>query len=380
MPIVPAPLASTTAAPHSSHPCGKHTYTNIQHTHTHSLSQQIHPRGSAATRQDLERLFCDDPGARRRRIRFGGGKGVYADMYRAELAKARADGMGGQGQGGGQMGAAGGGDDGVVLVDDKRAALVGAGGGQGLQQQQQTQQQPVPIHQLPAGAGRVAAIFERATVVSFDLVLDLCLPASASTPSNPTAAAAAAATAGGGGGGDDPIQPILELVRNHAVLVRGNWVRRSSLCGLPPRLALARDALLLLLDRYGGLNRLQVAAAAGLEEAEVLALLRPFAHLDAERRMWVLTCPDDVGFLERYPEVAAQQWSAWREKERGELAPLLAAVGPADCLCPGPVPAAAAASTVTEAMDVMAAGGGGGGGAAAASAKPATTGRGRRKG
>lgn len=37
--------------------------------------------------------------------------------------------------------------------------------------------------------------------------------------------------------------------RRVAVLVRGNWVRKSSLYGLPPRLTDARDAMLITLER-----------------------------------------------------------------------------------------------------------------------------------
>ena len=205
----------------------------------------------------------------------------------------------------------------------------GAGGGQ----------QP-SIQQLH-GAEQVAAIFERAAVVSFDMVLAL---AAASDPAPPAAAAS-----------------LLALIKKHAVLVRGNWVRKSALCGLPPRLAAARDALLLLLLRYGGLSRPQFAQAAGLADEEVVALLRPLATLDKDRRMWVPSFPDDAAFCRAHPEAAAQQAKAWRERERDrEVVAILQAVGTPDCPFPGPVEGGGEAATAAVAMDVGGAGKGGG--------------------
>lgn len=242
-----------------------------------------------------------------------------------------------------------------MVADDKAAVLaglgeghggVGVGGGPGGHR--------VPIQQL-AGAEQVAAVFERAHVVSFDMVLALA---------NPNALATAAAALASG---RDPALPLLEQVMKHAVLVRGNWVRKSSLCGLPPRLAAARDALLLLLVRYGGVNRMQLAQAAGLGDEEVLALLQPLARLDKDRRMWVPASPDDAGFLHRYPEAVAQQAKAWRDREKDrEVGAILAAVGAPDCPFPGPVEGGVEGAAVVGEAGV---GGGKGGG-----------GKGRRKG
>lgn len=240
----------------------------------------------------------------------------------------------------------------TVLADDKAAVLGGGlgeahggrggGGGQGGHQ--------VPIQQL-TGAEQVAAVFERAHVVSFDMVLALANP-------SPLAS------------GRDPTLPLLELVKKHAMLVRGNWVRKSSLCGLPRRLAAARDALLLLLVRYGGVNRMQLAQAAGLGDEEALALLQPLARLDKDRRMWVPASPDDAGFPQRYPEAVAQQAKAWRDREKDrEVGAILAAVGAPDCPFLGPMEGGG----VEGAAMVVDGGGGGGGGKGGG-------GKGRRKG
>jgi hypothetical protein len=259
------------------------------------------------------------------------------------------------------MGLGGDGTDGevmVVLADDKAAVLSSLGGGGGGSGGQEAGMaagvgpggQP-SIQQLQ-GPEQVAAIFERTAVVSFDMVLALAV---ALAPSG------------------DPA-PLLELVKKHAVLVRGNWVRKSSLCGLPPRLAAARDALLLLFLRYGGVSRMQFAAAAGLGDEEALALLQPLARLDQEARMWVPAWPDDAAFLWAHPGVVAQQGKAWRERERErEVAAIMQAVGTPDCPCPGPVEGG------LETAAVDGGGGGGGGGRGAGAAKAAGGGKGRRK-
>lgn len=301
----------------------------------------IHPQGSEASAQDWARLRCPEESTGRP-IQFKGGSGVYVDLYRRETARAR----GGEEKGAWVGLAEGTGE--VMVVDDDKAAVLSSLGGQQDGAAAPPEQRPA-IQQL-SGAEQVAAIFERASVVSFDMVLALANPNPFATPGS--------------------LVTLLELMKKHAMLVRGNWVRKSGLCGLPPRLAAARDALLLLLERYGGVNRMQLARAAGLADEEVLALLEPLARLDADRRMWVAACPDDAEFCRRHPEVAAQQARAWRERERDrDVAAVLQVVGVPDCPFPGPLPG----------MELLMMEAGGGGKSAGAGVAKAAGSKGRRK-
>ena len=53
--------------------------------------------------------------------------------------------------------------------------------------------------------------------------------------------------------------------------------------------------------------------------------------------MWVAACPDDMGFLRHFPEVAAQQQKAWRDKEKDLQSILSALERDVDVLYPGSV-------------------------------------------
>jgi hypothetical protein len=155
-------------------------------------------------------------------------------------------------------------------------------------------------------------IFERAGVVSFAQVLDLVGP-----------------------GAD--YDAVLEQVKKIAVLVRGNWVRGTHLyTEVPPTLVDVRNLLLVLLHRYGAVNRMQLVQKLGYKGEEVLQLLRPLAALDKARGMWTLKAPDDTEFLAKFPALVAQQEAMWQALEK-DLEGLLMVLGAPECDFPGPV-------------------------------------------
>jgi hypothetical protein len=57
--------------------------------------------------------------------------------------------------------------------------------------------------------------------------------------------------------------------------------------------------MLIMLERHGGLNRLDFGRGLRLGEEEVKALLHGFAVLDRTTRLWVPRVPDDIAFLAR---------------------------------------------------------------------------------
>lgn len=331
---------------------------------------RVHPFKSEESQRDYARMFCRET---ERPIRFKGGHGVYADMYRAEKAKASSQDRGDDlsrmimvdhhhHQ---QHSAALLRDEELLAVDDKANVLVNladaatvpspssassaATGGKNVSSSSSSSSLSAPIMSIQhlRGAEQIAVIMERAHVVSLEQVLELNgghthyhLHAPSSSPYVQT----------------------LEHLKKHAVLVRGNWVRKSSLYGFPPRLVQARDALLLLLERHGGVNRLLFCKATNITDEESQHLLRPIAALDKETRMWVGACPDDTAFLGHFPEVVAQQQKLWRDREK-ELQGILSALeSDAEHTYPGPVVVAGGGAVNGHLMEVTEASGGGGGG------------------
>jgi len=340
----------------------------------------VHSFESEASQLDYEKMFCSEAEQVGRRIKFRGGGAVYTDMYRSEKAKASSRDRGDdlsrmimndhhhhqqrsaallreEIDGGGSV------EEKATVVAQVEgsaaaaaAAAAAAPGGGG-------KRPAVMSIQHLRGGEQVAVIMERAHIVSLEQVLELngnnvssssSSSYSSSSISISTNSSSSSSHARYHLNGPTLHAQTLEHLKKHAVLVRGNWVRKSSFYGLPPRLTHARDILLLLLEGYGGVNRLQFCKAARVSDEESQQLLRPVACLNKETRMWMAACPDDRAFLTVFSEVALQQQKQWREKEREkEMQAILTALGgEPDCPFPGPVMVG----------NVGAGGGGGGGG------------------
>lgn len=321
----------------------------------------VHPLSSQTGQTDLERMFCTREEDMGRKIKFQGGGTIYLDLYRSQKSKAAAR---ERGEGLSRM---------IDHQQQHSAAFLDAGmdAGDGVIDGDETAvkanlsslavgnrapRDPSIGALIPhmQGAEQVATILARAHVVSFEQVLEL----SGGNGSWPPHGCATTPEGVDHATGSAVSVLALERLKKCAVLVRGNWVRKSILYGLSARLSHARDALLLLLDRYGGVNRQQFGAAAGLSDEESRGLLSPIATLDKAARMWVMLPPDDIIFLTAFPEVALQQQRLWREMERETtvLSILQTLGGKPDCPFPGPVVVASGTGTEREASK----GGGGG--------------------
>ena len=118
---------------------------------------------------------------------------------------------------------------------------------------------------------------------------------------------------------------LIDCLSATAALVRGNYVLKSSLCGLSPQVAEARDVVLVILNKHGKIRR-QSLLKALTEPAEGVAmdatiitehlinqLLEPIATRG--QNGMVLRVPDDETFATRFPTQADQHENYWERRE-----------------------------------------------------------------
>jgi len=132
---------------------------------------------------------------------------------------------------------------------------------------------------------------------------------------------------------------LLQALMRHAVLVRGNWALRSGRReNLSEAQVMARDVILILMEKYGAVSRLQLEEGFGntFTRPQLIELLSEFSLLNKTHRRWEMKLPDCYQFLESYPAVAAEQQRQWRVRER-EAGPLLQMIGPMSCPVIGPI-------------------------------------------
>jgi DNA-directed RNA polymerase-3 subunit RPC5 len=122
-------------------------------------------------------------------------------------------------------------------------------------------------------------------------------------------------------------QQLLRALSVTAVLVRGNFVLNSRFLlapSVPPNVASARTLILLLLERYGRFSRPQLDGICGpnqpdghssfrLSSERLLLILEQLAIKTPDG--WVLKLPDDVAFMEQFPEQVAMHEKYWKKQE-----------------------------------------------------------------
>ena len=119
---------------------------------------------------------------------------------------------------------------------------------------------------------------------------------------------------------------LIDCLSATAALVRGNFVLKSSLCGLSAQVAEARDVVLAILNKHGKIRRQSLLKAltetregeamdvAIITEHLINQLLEPIATRG--QNAMVLRVPDDETFAVRFPTQAKQHETYW--EKRGE--------------------------------------------------------------
>jgi hypothetical protein len=127
---------------------------------------------------------------------------------------------------------------------------------------------------------------------------------------------------------------LIDCLSATAALVRGNFVLKSSLCGLSVQVAEARDVALAILNKHGKIRRqtllkalTETAEGEAMDEAIITEhlinqLLEPVATRG--QNAMVLRVPDDETFVARFP-VQSQQHQTYWEKRGEALAVYLSA-------------------------------------------------------
>eukprot|EP00592_Proboscia_alata_P012002 CAMPEP_0194393272 /NCGR_PEP_ID=MMETSP0174-20130528/123207_1 /TAXON_ID=216777 /ORGANISM="Proboscia alata, Strain PI-D3" /LENGTH=588 /DNA_ID=CAMNT_0039188939 /DNA_START=39 /DNA_END=1805 /DNA_ORIENTATION=- len=109
-----------------------------------------------------------------------------------------------------------------------------------------------------------------------------------------------------------PVPRLLTALSGCAVLVRGNFVIKSSLCGLSPMVQRARDAILILMNKYGILQR-ELLVKFELPNVVLNHVLEKIAC--PSENCWEMKFEDDDLFAETYPEVATLYANYWKKRE-----------------------------------------------------------------
>lgn len=116
---------------------------------------------------------------------------------------------------------------------------------------------------------------------------------------------------------DNSIEDVLRVLRQHANLVQGLWVPKSSLLyqGAEGVQVLARDYILLLFSKSPIITRSQLPFRGALDKAmkEILPLL---AVERCSFNDWKLKEPTDTSFLKLYPNVVQDHAQVWEGLEK----------------------------------------------------------------
>ena len=118
---------------------------------------------------------------------------------------------------------------------------------------------------------------------------------------------------------------LIDCLSATAALVRGNYVLKSSLCGLSPQVAEAREVVLVILNKHGKIRRqsllkalTETAEGAAMDAAIITEhlinqLLEPIATRG--QNAMILRVPDDETFATRFPTQAEQHENYWERRE-----------------------------------------------------------------
>ncbi|EGD76545.1 hypothetical protein PTSG_07660 [Salpingoeca rosetta] len=121
---------------------------------------------------------------------------------------------------------------------------------------------------------------------------------------------------------------VMEALPDVAILLRGNWVARSTVVftaaattdGSDPRaqthaaLASARDYVLVCFRRGAVVKRSEVMQKFALRREDVELILKPLAvHYSGHG--WVFKLPDYEAFVDEFPALARNQGEAWKQLE-----------------------------------------------------------------
>eukprot|EP00638_Chattonella_subsalsa_P018598 CAMPEP_0117864730 /NCGR_PEP_ID=MMETSP0950-20121206/6326_1 /TAXON_ID=44440 /ORGANISM="Chattonella subsalsa, Strain CCMP2191" /LENGTH=501 /DNA_ID=CAMNT_0005715697 /DNA_START=13 /DNA_END=1518 /DNA_ORIENTATION=+ len=131
---------------------------------------------------------------------------------------------------------------------------------------------------------------------------------------------------------------LVSALMRHAVLVRGNWVLRSSQREHLSNLQImARDCILVMMEKFGAISRPQLQETlSAFTPPQLIEILSEFATLNKKLRRWEMKIPDCYQFIEEFGAVAAEQQRQWTKRER-EIASLLQMIGEPQCPVIGPV-------------------------------------------
>mmetsp|Transcript_25641 Transcript_25641/g.74188 ORF Transcript_25641/g.74188 Transcript_25641/m.74188 type:complete len:523 (-) Transcript_25641:1300-2868(-) len=118
---------------------------------------------------------------------------------------------------------------------------------------------------------------------------------------------------------------LIDCLSATAALVRGNFVLKSSLCGLSPQVVEARDVVLIILNKNGRIRRQSLLKAltesaegeamdaAVITEHLINQLLEPIATRG--QNAMALRVPDDETFAARFHTQAEQHEAYWEKRE-----------------------------------------------------------------
>lgn len=109
-------------------------------------------------------------------------------------------------------------------------------------------------------------------------------------------------------------EDLLRALSGCAVLVRGNFLIKSSLCALPPMAQRVRDAILILMNKYAFVKRERMVGF-GVSSHILNDILERFAVCKRNGCGWEMKFEDDCEFCDLYPGFAGLQRAYWIKRE-----------------------------------------------------------------
>ncbi|XP_077245617.1 SIN-like family protein [Tasmannia lanceolata] len=114
----------------------------------------------------------------------------------------------------------------------------------------------------------------------------------------------------------DSKEDVLKVLQQHAVLIQGLWVAKSSLrcSGVTGNTALARDYILLLFSKSRFIHQNQIKFSKFRHEI-LEPVLSPLAVERPDCRDWKFRDTDD-SFIKGHPDIVKEQEQAWSRREK----------------------------------------------------------------
>lgn len=107
---------------------------------------------------------------------------------------------------------------------------------------------------------------------------------------------------------------IIDALRTVAVLVRGNWILKSSLTPFSEKEQLARDVIISLFITHGSLDKSILKASITSLEVPEYVVEHMLKEIAVKReRLWWVKLVDDTEFGRRYGEVEEKERVEWEE-------------------------------------------------------------------